>query len=39
MVGFKPASDFCKMHLGLVKHLVRLLEDEPAAAKILRTWI
>jgi len=39
LVGFKPSSDFCQKHLGVVKHLVHLLEDDEAAASILRTWI
>jgi radical SAM protein with 4Fe4S-binding SPASM domain len=38
-VGFKPSSDFCQKHMGVVKHLVHLLEDDKAAASILRTWI
>ena len=38
-VGFKPGSDFCKKHMGVATHLVRLLEDDREAAMVLRTWI
>lgn len=39
IVGFKPASDFCKKNMGVIKHLVLLLEDDERAAKVLRSWI
>lgn len=37
-VGFKPASGFCAKNMGVVRHLVRLLEDDDQAARILQTW-
>ncbi|HYV43305.1 MAG TPA: His-Xaa-Ser system radical SAM maturase HxsB [Myxococcaceae bacterium] len=37
-VGFKPESAFCQRNMGVVRHLIRLLEDEPEAAAVLRSW-
>jgi len=37
-VGFKPTSDFCRKSMGVVRHLIRLLEDDPKAAHVLRSW-
>ncbi len=39
VVGFKPTSDFCRKHMGIVKHLVTLVEDSPTASRVLRSWI
>ena len=39
MVGFKPSSSFCRKHMAVMTHLIRLLEDDPAAADILNGWI
>lgn len=38
MVGHKPTSAFCQRNLGIMKHLVHLLEDDPMAARVLRRW-
>lgn len=38
-VGFKPTSAFCQKSMGVVRLLVRLLEDEPEAASVLRGWV
>jgi uncharacterized protein len=38
-VGFKPTSEFCKKNKGVMRVLIRLLEDDPAAAQILRSWV
>ena len=38
-VGFKPTSGFCRRNMGVIRHLIRLLEDDPAAAEILRGWV
>lgn len=38
MVGHKPTSAFCQRNMGIMRHLVKLLEDDPAAARILRGW-
>ena len=39
VVGFKPSSDFCRKQMGVLRHLIRLLEDDPKAARILNSWI
>lgn len=39
VVGHKPTSDFCRKHLGIVQHLVALLEDDPVAARVLKSWV
>jgi His-Xaa-Ser system radical SAM maturase HxsB len=38
IVGHRPMSSFCKRHLGVFRYLVHLIEDDPAAARILRRW-
>ncbi len=38
-VGFKPNSDFCKKNMGVIRHLIALLEDDQRAASILRSWV
>ena len=38
VVGHRPTSAFCRRNMEIMKHLVRLLEDEPEAARILRRW-
>lgn len=37
-VGLKPRSDFCKKMMGIIRHLVLLLEDGGEAARVLRRW-
>lgn len=39
VVGFKPTSDFCTKNMGIIRHLIHLLEDDPRAADVLHTWI
>lgn len=39
IVGFKPTSEFCIKNMGIIKHLIRLLEDDPGASEVLRSWI
>lgn len=39
IVGHRPDSEFCKRNMEVMRHLIRLLEDDPAAASILRSWI
>lgn len=39
MVGLKPTSGFCQKNMEIIRHLIRLMEDDPEAAKVLRTWI
>ncbi|MBF5043308.1 His-Xaa-Ser system radical SAM maturase HxsB [Aggregicoccus sp. 17bor-14] len=38
-VGFKPTSSYCQKTMGVVRHLIGLLEDDPAAAHVLRGWV
>lgn len=38
-VGHKAKSVFCKRNMGVFKHLIRLLEDEPSAGAVLRSWV
>jgi His-Xaa-Ser system radical SAM maturase HxsB len=37
--GNKPTSEFCARNMGFIKHLIRLLEDDARAAKVLRSWL
>ena len=39
IVGHRPTSAFCKRNMELMRHLIRLLEDNPQAASVLRSWI
>ena len=36
VVGFKPSSDFCRKNMAVMRHLIRLLEDDEQAASVLR---
>ena len=38
-VGHKPTSEFCYRNMETMRYLVRLMEDDPEAARILRRWI
>jgi len=38
-VGFKPTSDFCRRNMGVMRHLIRLMEDDRRAASVLESWI
>lgn len=37
-IGHRPTSAFCRRNMGIMRHLLQLLEDSPADAKILRSW-
>ena len=39
LVGHKAKSAFCQRNMAIFKHLIRLLEDDPAAAAVLRRWV
>jgi len=39
IVGHKPTSSFCVKQMAVTRHLVSLLEDDPSAARILRSWV
>ncbi|WP_422931600.1 His-Xaa-Ser system radical SAM maturase HxsB [Singulisphaera sp. PoT] len=38
-VGFKPSSGFCRKNMGVMRHLIRLIEDDGRAAAVLKAWI
>lgn len=38
-VGFKPSSDFCRRNMEVMRHLIRLLEDDEQAASVLQSWL
>jgi len=38
IVGFKPGSGFCQKNMGVIRHLIQLLEDDPNAVPILKSW-
>jgi His-Xaa-Ser system radical SAM maturase HxsB len=37
-VGFKPTSGFCRRNMGVIRGLLRRLEDDPYAARLFRSW-
>lgn len=37
-MGHQPTSSFCRKNMAIFRHLFSLLEDDPAAARILRRW-
>jgi radical SAM protein with 4Fe4S-binding SPASM domain len=39
VVGFKPSSDFCRRNMSVMRHLIRLFEDDERAASVLRGWL
>jgi His-Xaa-Ser system radical SAM maturase HxsB len=39
VVGHKATSAFCHRSMGVFKHLIRMLEDDPDAARVLRSWV
>lgn len=38
-IGFKPTSGFCRRSMGVYRHLITLLEDDPQAGGILKRWV
>jgi His-Xaa-Ser system radical SAM maturase HxsB len=38
MVGHRPTSGFCRRNMEVLRHIFLLLEDDPCASKILRSW-
>lgn len=38
IVGFKPSSGFCQRNMGIMRHLIHLLEDDEQAASVLNGW-
>jgi uncharacterized protein len=39
LMGHKPTSAFCRRNMELMRHLIRILEDRPEDAAVLRSWI
>lgn len=39
VVGHKPSSQFCQKNMSIMRHLILLLEDDPRAATVLKSWI
>ncbi|MEY2484193.1 MAG: uncharacterized protein QOK24_2721 [Verrucomicrobiota bacterium] len=39
IIGHRPTSAFCRRNMEIMRHLIRLLEDEPETAAVLRSWI
>lgn len=37
--GHRPTSAFCRRNMEIMRHLVRLLEDDPDARVVLRSWL
>jgi uncharacterized protein len=38
-IGHKPTSEFCYRNMETMRHIVRVIEDDPESARILRRWI
>jgi len=38
-VGHKAKSSFCKRNMGVFKHILRILNDRPERADILKGWV
>jgi hypothetical protein len=38
-VGHRPTSSFCMRNMFVFKLLLRILEDEPENAAVLREWV
>jgi His-Xaa-Ser system radical SAM maturase HxsB len=38
-MGHRPSSSFCQRMTWIFKYLIGLLEDDPKAAKVLKSWI
>lgn len=39
VIGYKPTSEFCIRNMGILKHLIYLLETDAKASQVLREWI
>jgi uncharacterized protein len=39
VVGHKAFSDFCKKQMGVLRHLIGILEGDPVAREILMSWL
>ncbi len=39
VVGHKAFSDFCKKQMGVLRHVIALMEDDEGARKIMHGWV
>jgi His-Xaa-Ser system radical SAM maturase HxsB len=39
IVGNKSKSGFCQKNMGMLRHLIALMEDDPEAKRILMNWV
>jgi uncharacterized protein len=39
IVGYKPTSEFCQRHMGLFRHIIKLVEEQSSSAEVLMGWI
>lgn len=39
VIGHRPSSAFCRRNMEIMRHLFLLLEDDPEAAKVLKSWV
>jgi uncharacterized protein len=39
VIGHKAKSGFCKRNMEMFRHVIRLIEDDPAAKEVLMTWV
>ncbi|WP_028312880.1 His-Xaa-Ser system radical SAM maturase HxsB [Derxia gummosa] len=39
MLGRKPESAFCRRQMGVAKHLLRLMRDDPSARELFEGWV
>lgn len=39
IVGHKPTSYFCKKNMEIIKHIIRLLQDDKNASEVLLRWV
>jgi His-Xaa-Ser system radical SAM maturase HxsB len=37
-IGHKPTSDFCKRNMAIFRHIITLMQDDPAAKEIFYSW-
>ena len=38
-VGHKAMSGFCKRNMGIFRYIIQRMEDDPAARKVLESWV
>ena len=38
VVGYRPTSEYCNRNMTTIRHLIKILEDCPVEAELLRKW-